>query len=504
MGGAEFLFSNSLEVVRLIFFLSVLLVTDSSIGQSDSAWAKVYSGARDDFGYDVIETQDGGFMIVGQTSSFDLDNAQIYMLKTDSAGIPEWSKSFGGSRHEEARSVLQLSDGSYIMVGTTSSTSDGSYDLYILKTTPTGVFDYEFFYGGADWDFGYDIEELSEGRFLLAGKTYSYGNGDADGWLMIFDETSQQIVWDTTIGTGNEDFFHALTVSGDTLAYAAGGGSSTEEDDMDMMVARIRIDHQIDRFWVDELGFFGDSLSDYANDIIITSDDKIALTGKGEIHGSSYGTTFLKATKDLVLEWTNQWISPPVNGDSKRIVEYLNGQLVLFSSSIFSSDFINYHVGIANGNNGNFQLGTNYSSNGISTTESGLWISNGGFLVMGNTLGDFVPNNSILVYKVPEKLLINPPSNPEVITDTVHILSSSREPLSEQHYYYNRSTKSIHSKKQNNGNENLFLFDTMGRLIYAIESSSGEFPIGDISNGIYIARIISKSGSVHVVKFAHD
>jgi hypothetical protein len=504
MGRTKFLFSNALVVVRWIFFVSLLLASGWLNGQNDTAWAKIYSGARDDFGYDVIETQDGGFMIVGQTSSFDLDNAQIYMLKIDSAGIPEWSKSFGGPRHEEARSVLQLSDGSYIMVGTTSSTSDGSYDLYLLKTSPTGVFEYEFFYGGSDWDFGYDIEELGSGKFLLAGKTYSYGNGDADGWLMVFDENLQQVVWDTTIGTGNEEFFNSLTVTGDTLAFAAGGGSSPEKDDMDMMVARINIDPLMSEMLVDKLAYFGDSLSDYANDLIITSDNKIALTGRGGIPGPTFGTTFMKINNDLSLEWSNQWISPPLNGDSKKIVEYSNGQLVLFSSSIFSSDFINYHVGIANGNNGNYELGTNYSDNGLSITESGLWISNGGFLIMGNTLGDIVPNYSILVYKVPEKLLINPPTITEVITDTVHTLSSSNLKLVNHRYYFNQNSKSIHSNNPNTRRESLDLFDSSGRLILTAESNSGIFPIGEITSGIYIARITSKPDSVHVLKFVFE
>jgi hypothetical protein len=499
MGRTKFLFSNALVVVRWIFFVSLLLASGWLNGQNDTAWAKIYSGARDDFGYDVIETQDGGFMIVGQTSSFDLDNAQIYMLKIDSAGIPEWSKSFGGPRHEEARSVLQLSDGSYIMVGTTSSTSDGSYDLYLLKTSPTGVFEYEFFYGGSDWDFGYDIEELGSGKFLLAGKTYSYGNGDADGWLMVFDENLQQVVWDTTIGTGNEEFFNSLTVTGDTLAFAAGGGSSPEKDDMDMMVARIRIDIGSDKYQITQVEYIGDSLIEYANDVVHLGNGEVIIAGASSDTNDLEGSLLVRLDTSFHQTWSTLFLAPPLSGIVHSI-ELAGGDTLSFlSDTRFDNTNRDFYLGSVRVSDGSWLKGTTLGS-GEFEQPSSLKHLKRGYIAVGSSNGFTQGPFSVIVYRTDEKFSIQN-QDVQIIEDTILITTYhyERNPNILQ-IFYASNAQQLAVKSTSKSVKEVWLYDLYGRIVGWEKTTHDFISFQPSATGIYIA-VVKQNGEINRITF---
>lgn len=113
------------EAMSRIFMLEL----DSS---GDTIWLQTYD---DGFGYDVKQTTDNGFILVGSHfSEFPIRNA--YLLKTDANGIIAWEKSFGGDANDAGFAVHQVSDNGYILVGETESFGAGSRDVYIMKTVP--------------------------------------------------------------------------------------------------------------------------------------------------------------------------------------------------------------------------------------------------------------------------------------------------------------------------------------------------------------------------------
>ncbi len=99
-------------------------------------WSRTYGGANDDLAYSVHQTMDGGYIMAGETNSFGAGNRDFYLVRTDGSGNPLWTRTLGGSRDEEARSVLQTSDGGYVVAGYTSSFGIGGKDLWLVKTGP--------------------------------------------------------------------------------------------------------------------------------------------------------------------------------------------------------------------------------------------------------------------------------------------------------------------------------------------------------------------------------
>lgn len=110
-----------------------LLRTDSS---GIPLWTKTYGGSALDAGLDVKLTTDGGYIIVGYTY-FGAGNNDLYLVKTDSIGDTLWTKAYGSPGYEVGVSVQQTKDGGYIASGTTSPMA-GNYSIYIIKTNSTG------------------------------------------------------------------------------------------------------------------------------------------------------------------------------------------------------------------------------------------------------------------------------------------------------------------------------------------------------------------------------
>ena len=86
----------------------------------------------------VQQTSDGGFILAGFTGSFGAGYFDMYLVKTDASGNEIWSQTFGGSELEQARSVQQTSDGGFILAGITESFGAGNYDMYLVKTDSQG------------------------------------------------------------------------------------------------------------------------------------------------------------------------------------------------------------------------------------------------------------------------------------------------------------------------------------------------------------------------------
>ena len=103
--------------------------------EGDAIWNKTYGGSGGDNGKKIIETKDGGLLAVGNISLFGTKNQDLWIIKTDSNGDSLWTKTYGGPFNESAYSVIQSEIGGYIVVGD-SGVGDhhtGGGDLWLLK-----------------------------------------------------------------------------------------------------------------------------------------------------------------------------------------------------------------------------------------------------------------------------------------------------------------------------------------------------------------------------------
>ena len=210
-------------------------VNDAYVLKLDSAgnleWQKTFGGSSDDFAYSIQQTSDGGYIVAGNTWSFGAGGADAYVLKLDSAGNLEWQKTFGGSGHDYAYSIQQTTDDGYIVAGYTNSFGAGDDDAYVLKLDSAGTLQWQKVFGGSSDDFAYSIQQTSDGGYIVAGYTWSFGAGSRDVYVLKLDSAGN-LEWQKTFGRSNYhgDVAYSIQqttddgyiVAGDTYSYGAG------------------------------------------------------------------------------------------------------------------------------------------------------------------------------------------------------------------------------------------------------------------------------------------
>jgi hypothetical protein len=158
-----------------------LIKTDS---EGNEIWSKTFGGASFDFGYSVVETSDGGFVMLGSTYSYGAGDNDVWLIKTDNEGNEIWSNTFGGTREDYGYSLEETSDGGFVMLGSTESFSLGLCDFWLIKTDNDGNEKWNKTFGGTLNDIGKSLDTTSDGGFVLLGFTNSFGAGENDFYLM--------------------------------------------------------------------------------------------------------------------------------------------------------------------------------------------------------------------------------------------------------------------------------------------------------------------------------
>jgi hypothetical protein len=171
----------------------------------DSLWSRTYGGSDNDRAAALQQTSDGGYIVAGTTRSFGAGNYDFWVVKTDSSGDRQWSRTYGGGSCDQCYSVEQTSDGGYILAGNTQSFGAGGVDYWLVKTDSLGNVLWDRTFGGSHWDECYSVRQTSDGGYLLAGSTWSYGVGASDCWLVKTNANGDS-VWTHSYGWVHDDY----------------------------------------------------------------------------------------------------------------------------------------------------------------------------------------------------------------------------------------------------------------------------------------------------------
>ncbi|HLG35845.1 MAG TPA: T9SS type A sorting domain-containing protein [Bacteroidia bacterium] len=196
----------------------MLLVKTNSTG--NILWSKTFGTTANEDGYSVEQTNDSGFIIAGSngvTSGY----YNVLLIKTDTSGTLQWSKTYTNLLHNYGKSVRQTADGGYVIAGYTDNTGINSADAYLVKTDGSGNMLWSKTYGVATWtELAYCVQQTNDGGYILSGYTNTASNGH-DVYIVKTDSQGNsgcnEAAGSTTVNT------ISLQVMPDTLSVSSGG-----------------------------------------------------------------------------------------------------------------------------------------------------------------------------------------------------------------------------------------------------------------------------------------
>ncbi|NQE45065.1 hypothetical protein C5S31_03455 [ANME-1 cluster archaeon GoMg2] len=224
---------------------NVLLVKIDPTGNEQ--WEKTFGGTNYDRAHSVQQTSDGGYILAGHTGSYGAGYLDFWLVKTDSNGNKLWDKTFGGTDWDTACSVQQTADGGYILAGSTSSYGAGSYDFWLVKTDPSGNMQWDKTFGGTAFDEAFSAQQTSDGGYILVGCTCSSGAGSEDVWLVKTD-SGGNMQWDKTVGSTEWDRGQSVQWISDGGYILAGWTASYGAGDYDFWLIKVKREGAISIF----------------------------------------------------------------------------------------------------------------------------------------------------------------------------------------------------------------------------------------------------------------
>ena len=214
-------------------------------------WSKTYGGTGIDIGNDIIQTNDGGYAIIGYSTSSDEDVTEnagahdYWIVKLDMTGNISWQKSFGYSGTDDGLSILQTNDNGYLITGVLDVSASGGAgntrnansrhaggDYWAIKLNGSGVLQWSKYFGGSFSDIPYDVVQTNTG-YLLVGSSdsddvdISASNGQYDFWVINIS-TSGELIWEKSFGGSEIDEAHAIVASGDGNFLVVGDTRSND------------------------------------------------------------------------------------------------------------------------------------------------------------------------------------------------------------------------------------------------------------------------------------
>src|ERR1035437_4546205 len=270
----------------------VYLIKTNSTG--DTLWTRTYGGSGNDWGYSGQQTTDGGYIISGYTYSFGAGGSDAYLIKTNSSGDTTWTKTYGGTGGDWGDRVKQTADGGYIIAGYTTGFGVGSEDVYLIKTNSTGDTLWTKTYGGTTGDdAGYDIQLTSDGGYIIAGVTTSFGAGGNDIYLIKINSLGDTL-WTKTYGGTVDDYANSVQQTSDGGYIVAGSTYSFGTGSYDIYL--IKTNSLGDTLWTKTYGGTG---YDWADHVQQTADKGYIISGVTGSFGDTLGVLYLIKTDSM-------------------------------------------------------------------------------------------------------------------------------------------------------------------------------------------------------------
>jgi len=311
-------------LTTLFFCFSFFL----AICQPTIQWQKSLGGTSFDGALSILQTNDGGYIVAGRSSSIDIDVSSNYgsydfwVVKLNNIGAIEWQKSLGGTNFDGATSIQQTNDGGYIVAGVSYSNdgqvsgNHGGCDFWVIKLTNIGIIEWQKSLAGSDYDQANSIKQTNDGGYIVAGTSFSYdgdvsGNHGLDDFWVVKLSSIGTIEWQKNLGGTDGEAAFSIHETNDGGYMVAGASNSNDGDvsgnhgNSDLWVVKLNNTGTI--LWQKSLGGLGyESLGSIQQ----TNEGGYIVAGysdsnDGDVSGNHGGLDYwiVKLTNEGAIEW---------------------------------------------------------------------------------------------------------------------------------------------------------------------------------------------------------
>lgn len=259
-------------------------------------WQNTLGGSAADYLTNSIETSDGGFLLGGYSTSgisgdktiTSFGSSDYWIIKITSDGFVDWQEAYGGTGADELYSLIETSEGNYMLGGNSTSSISGNKtelnigysDYWVLEINPSGGIIWQNTIGGTSNDYFRNITFSCDEGYIISGSSTSGFSGDKteaniggkDYWILKID-TSGNIIWQNTIGgTANDELYDVQCLPENQYMIAGYSLSSISGDKSENNFTPTGFALGWD-YWVVKIDSLGGVLTD--NTIGGTGDDKL-------------------------------------------------------------------------------------------------------------------------------------------------------------------------------------------------------------------------------------
>jgi hypothetical protein len=364
----------------ILAFLSVSFVAIfTQYAHAQVRFARTYGGTGDELAPSVQQTSDGGYIVAGRTTSFGAGSYDIFLIKTDANGNIIWAKTYGGTSGDEASSVQQTSDGGYIVAGWTWSFGAGYNDIFLIKTDANGNIIWAKTYGRTYYDNAHSIQQTSDGGYIVAGNTNSFGTGDYDAFLIKTDANGS-IIWTKTYGGTNHDGAFSVQQTSDGGYIVAGYTNSFSAGNRDIFL--IKTDANGNIIWTKTYG--GTSVDVAFSDQQTSDGGYIVAGGTTSFGAGSYDIFLIKTDANGDIIWAKTYGG--TNFEQALSVQQTSdgGYILAGGTSSFGAGVYDFFL-VKTDASGNVQWAKTYGGPSDDYASPVQQTSDGGYIVMGRT-----------------------------------------------------------------------------------------------------------------------
>ncbi|MEI6124255.1 MAG: T9SS type A sorting domain-containing protein [Bacteroidota bacterium] len=293
---------------KIILLLTIFLLA-ANAGFGQIMFERHYGGDQSDQGLCIQQTADSGYIITGGTFSYGNGSSDVYLIKTDKYGNVLWSKTYGGGSWDIGICVIQTSDGGYILSGYTSSFGAGSSDVYIVRTNQVGDTIWTKTFGGLQDESGTSIIGNADGSFIIVGSTSTYTSSFSSAYLLKIDGNGS-LIWSKSydkLGSSRASSIVANYNNG----YIIGGTTG----DTPSMLYLLKINNNGDTIWTKSYSW-PDGNIDGAS-VILSLDYRYIMSGNIKYPNGEYDLCLLKTDTNGIAVWFNNYGGTGSQGGGK-------------------------------------------------------------------------------------------------------------------------------------------------------------------------------------------